>query len=92
MAASTASAPLLQKKAWPPKDLSESAHAKAPCASVYQVLGTWINCPTCSRTASTTRGGQCPSRLQPQPGKKSRYRLPSASQIDEPSPRTRQTG
>ena len=37
-----------------------------------QVFGTWISWPTCSRTASTTRGGQWPSRLQPQPGKKSR--------------------
>ena len=72
MAASFASAPLLQKKHLPPNDRSESAWAKAPCASMYQVFGTWISVPTCSRTASTSRGGQCPSRLQPQPGKKSR--------------------
>ena len=63
-----------------------------PWASMYQVFGTWINWPTWSRTASTTRGGQWPSRLQPQPGKKSRYRLPSASQIHDPSPLTRLTG
>ena len=72
MAASLASAPLLQKKHWPPNDRSESAWANAPWASMYQVFGTWISWPTCSRTASTTRGGQWPSRLQPQPGKKSR--------------------
>ena len=43
-----------------------------PWASIYQVFGTWINCPTWSRTASTTHGGQWPRRLQPHPGKKSR--------------------
>ena len=37
-------------------------------------------------------GGACPSRLQPQPGKKSRSLRPSASQTHDPSPRTRQTG
>ena len=58
MAASLASAPLLQKKLWPPNDRSARASASAPWASMYQVFGTWINCPTWSRTASTTRGGQ----------------------------------
>ena len=51
---------------------SDKACAKAPCASMYHVFGTWINWPTCSRTASTTRGGQWPIRLHPHPGKKSR--------------------
>ena len=44
----------------------------SPCASVCQVLGTWISVATCSCTARTTGAGQCPSKLQPQPGKKSR--------------------
>ena len=48
------------------------ALAQSPCNSVCQVLGTWISWPNCSRTASTTGRGQWPSRLQPQPGKKSR--------------------
>ena len=45
MAASFASAPLLQKKHWPPNDRSERAWANAPCASMYQVFGTWISWP-----------------------------------------------
>ena len=72
MAASLASVPELQKNAWPPKLRSESALAQRPCSSVCQVLGTWINWPNWSRTASTTGGGQWPSRLQPQPGNRSR--------------------
>ena len=72
MAASLASAPELQKKAWPPKLRSERAFAHCPWTSVCQVLGTWISVATCSRTASTTGPGQWPSSLQPQPGKKSR--------------------
>ena len=72
MAASLASAPLLQKNALPPNARSESNWANSPCGSMYHVLGTWMSKPTCSRTASTIRGGQCPTRLHPQPGKKSR--------------------
>ena len=54
------------------RPLRERLRRTSPWASMYQVFGTWISWPTCSRTASTTRGGQWPSRLQPQPGKKSR--------------------
>ena len=72
MAASLASAPLLQKKHWPPNDRRERASASSPWGSMYQVLGTWISLPTWSLTASTTLGGQCPIRLQPQPGNRSR--------------------
>ena len=43
IAASLASAPLLQKKHWPPKARSDKACANAPCASIYQVFGTWIS-------------------------------------------------
>ena len=92
IAASLASVPELQKKAWPPNDRSERSLAHSPCGSVYQVLGTWISRATCSWTARTTGSGQWPSRLQPQPGNRSRYSRPSASQTREFSPFTRQTG
>ena len=92
IAASLASVPELQKKAWPPNDRSDRSLAHSPCGSMYQELGTWISLATCSCTACTTGAGQCPSRLQPQPGNRSRYSAPSASQIRDPSPRTRQTG
>ena len=45
MAASLASVPELQKKAWPPKLRSLKALAQSPCRSVYQVLGTCISLP-----------------------------------------------
>jgi hypothetical protein len=45
-----------------------------------------------SIAASTTAGGQCPSRLHPQPGKKSRYFFPSMSVTHEPLPLTKTTG
>ena len=41
----------------------------APCARCWARGSSW---PNCSRTASTTVGGQCPSRLQPQPLNRSR--------------------
>ena len=43
IAASLASAPELQKNAWPPKLRSLSSLAQRPWASMYQVFGTWIS-------------------------------------------------
>jgi hypothetical protein len=48
--------------------------------------------PACSRMASTTSGTAWPLIVVRMPPKKSRYRLPAASQTWRPSPRTSSTG
>ena len=54
-----------------------------PWGSMYQVLGTWISRPTCSRTASTTRGGQWPEQVAAPAGEEVEIAVP----LGVPDPR-----
>ena len=92
IAASFASAPELQKNAWPPK--LRSRKQLGPAALRFHVpgVGHVDQLGHLLLHRLDDRGGQWPSRLQPQPGKKSRYRRPWSSHTYEPSPRTSATG
>ncbi len=92
MAASFASAPLLQKKARSAKDCSQRSLPRWICGSMWYRLLTWINVSAWARIASTILGWQWPSASTAIPPTKSRYSFPSESQRCTPRPRTRTMG
>ena len=53
---------------------------------MYQVLGTWINWPTCSRTAVDDPRRAMAQQVAAPPRKEVEIAMPSASQIHDPSP------
>ena len=92
MAASFASAPLLQKKARSAKECSHKSCASRICGSMWYRLLTWIRVSAWARIASTILGWQCPRASTAIPPTKSRYSFPSESQRWIPFPRTRTMG
>ena len=91
-AASLASAPELQKNAFPrrPASARSSSASATPGSETYR-LETWPSVATCRLTASTTAGWPWPSALTAMPPSRSTYEFPASSSTTAPDPRTSAT-
>ena len=86
MAASLASAPLLQKKTLSAFEFSHSQFAKAACAGIKYKLETWCMVCICLVTAAVNAGLLCPKAQVAIPLTQSKYFLPSVVVNQHPSP------
>src|SRR5581483_7793368 len=91
IAASTASAPELQKNERPPPKRSDSFSASSSTSSVQYRFDVCQRRSSCARAAASGAGWQWPSPTTAMPATKSRYRSPLAATSQEPSPRTKVT-